>query len=172
MKSCISFKWVWIPVTGKGPTSQFCPGTRGETLPKGARALHRTHVCELSPCLRHHLFGWCIVTCPWKVGLLLQWGNCLRLWGNVKGWECLFVAPHPRLIAVMKMTPILPLLTWEGGRNFPSQAFEGISLVLVLDVGDFSFSGKPIGLCRAWRPKAGSHISEFGDLEFNNDVIP
>lgn len=41
------------------------------------------------------------------------------------------------VIAAMKMTPILPLLTGEQERNLTSQPFEGVSLALVWDVGDF-----------------------------------
>lgn len=93
----ISFKWVQIPVKQeKALPSQFCPSIEGEALSKGARALHRTHVCELSPWLRDLLFGWCGLASPWKMGLLLQWGNCPWLGGKVKGWESPFGAPHTR----------------------------------------------------------------------------
>lgn len=63
-------------------------------LTKGARALHRTHMCKFPPCLRDHLFGWCILTSPWKVGLQFLWGNCPRLGENVTGWKYLFGTPH------------------------------------------------------------------------------
>lgn len=73
----------------------------------------------------------------------------------MKGWVAVAVRKLPRIrgkgermgkplwstshtvIAVMKMTRILPCLTGEQERNLTSQAFERASLVLVWDEGDF-----------------------------------
>ena len=74
--------------------------------------------------------------------------------------------------AVMKMTPILPHLTSEGGRNLTSQALEGVILGASFGCKGFLTFRKTHMFIEAWGPQAGNHISGSGDLEFNNDVIP
>lgn len=65
----------------------------------------------------------------------------VRKWPMIRG-KCakpgtpLWSTSHTA-IAAMKMTPILPLLTGEQERNLTSQPFEGVSLALILEVGDF-----------------------------------
>lgn len=119
----MSFKWVQIPVKQeKALPSQFCPRIEGEALSKGARALHRTHMCELSPCLRDLLFGWCILASPWKMGLWLQWGNCLWLGEKVKGWESSFGAPHTSN-SCQENDPNFAWSLWEKGEKFNLPTF-------------------------------------------------
>lgn len=145
---------------GKGLTQSICPRREGEALSKGARALHRTHVCEVSPCLGASSLD----DSFWHPRE--RWGCCCSeeiARDQEKRWKG-GKAPLEHLtpvIAVVKMTPILPGLSGEGERNLTSQSFEGASLVLFWDLGDFQLSGKPKGLGRgemkahSWKPHLG-----------------
>lgn len=170
MQSCISFKWVWIPVTGKGFTSQFHPGMRGETLSEGARALHRTHACELSPNLRHRLFGWCILTLPMKGGA----AAAVRKLPTVKGKQERMGMPlwstSPTVTAIMKMTPDLPLLIWE--EEFPFSSFWKGILGASFRCRGFLASRKTEKFMKGHEgPKLETTSQDLVTWEFNNGVI-